>query len=130
MTTPLWCLLIVSVFPFVLAGIGGYLRTQQLGSLDTHHPRVQALELRDAAARAYAAQANAWEAVTIFGVAVVIAHLAGADAEKAALASIVYVVVRVLHAAAYIADFALVRTGVFTIGLGCCVRLFALAIVA
>lgn len=56
MTTPLWCLLAVAVFPYVLAGLGGYLRVQQLGSLDANHPRVQALELRDVAARAYAAQ--------------------------------------------------------------------------
>ncbi len=130
MTTPLWCLMIVAVLPFVLAGVGGYLRVQQLGSLDAHHPRVQALELRGAAARAYAAQENAWEALTVFGVAVIIAHLAGANPGQAATASIIFVVARVLHAVLYISDLAPLRTLVFVVGLGCCVWLFRLAAVA
>ncbi len=130
MTTPLWCLMAVSVFPFVLAGLGGYLRVKQLGSLDANHPRVQAFELRGVAARAYAAQQNAWEAVTFFGVAVVIAHLAGADPAQSATASVIFVVARILHAVMYISDLAPLRTLVFVVGLGCCVWLFRLAAIA
>ena len=86
MTTPLWCLVIVAFIPLILAGVGGYLRLQQLGKVDNKHPRTQALELTGAAARTLAAQANAWEATALFTVSVVIAHLAGAD-EAAAPAS-------------------------------------------
>jgi uncharacterized MAPEG superfamily protein len=130
MTTPFWCLLIVAVIPFVLAGVGARFRIQQLGSLDARHPRVQALELRGAAARAYASQQNAWEALALFGTAVMIAHLAGANPGQSAIASSIFVVARLLHGPMYIADQAALRSGVFVVGLGCCVWLFALAITA
>ncbi len=130
MTTPFWCLLAVAVFPYVLAGLGGYLRIQQLGSLDANHPRVQALELRGVAARAYAAQQNAWEALGLFGTAVFLAHFTNADPGQAATASVIYVVTRVLHAALYIGDKAPLRTLVFVVGLGCVVWLFVLSAMA
>ena len=130
MTTPFWCLLIVAVAPYLLAGIGGYFRNQQLGSIDNHHPRVQAHELRGIAARAYAAQQNAWEAVALFGTAVVITHLTGANPQQAAIASMVYVAARILHAILYISDQASLRTAVFLVSLGCVVWLFVLAVVA
>jgi uncharacterized MAPEG superfamily protein len=128
LTTPFWCLLFVSVIPFVLAGIGAGLRIKQLGTLDAHHPRVQALELRGPAARAYASQQNAWEALAVFGTAVVIAHLAGANPSQSAAASMIFVVARILHAVLYITDQAPLRTIAFVAGLGCCVWLFVLAI--
>jgi uncharacterized MAPEG superfamily protein len=126
-TTPFWCLAAAAIAPYILAGIGGYLRVQQLGSLDPHHPRVQALELRDSAARALAAQENAWEALTIFGVAVIVAHLAGADPGWSATASLLFVAARVVHAAAYLGNVAPLRSLAFLVGLLCCVWLFALA---
>jgi uncharacterized MAPEG superfamily protein len=122
--------LIVAVLPYVLAGAGAYFRVKQLGTPDFEHPRVQALELRGIAARAYGAQQNAWEALPFFGTAVVIAHLAGADAGSSATASMVFVGARVLHGVMYIAGQAPLRTGVFVVGLGCVVRLFWLAIAA
>jgi len=126
-TTPFWCLLITAIFPFVLAGVGGYLRVKQLGSLDVKHPRVQALELRDAAARAYAAQQNAWEALSVFGVAVIVAHIAGANPGTSATVASVFVLARVLHAVFYIANLAPLRTLSFVVGLVCSFTLFGLA---
>lgn len=130
MTTPFWCLLFASLMPYVLAGAGGYLRVKQLGSLDANHPRVQAYELRGIAARAQAAQQNAWEALAVFGAAVVVAHLAGADPGWSATAALVFVVARILHAVFYIADQAPLRTLVFLVGWACSLTLFGLAISA
>lgn len=130
MTTPLWCLLIVAVLPYLSAGMGVYFRLQQLGSIDANHPRVQALELRDVAARAYAAQGNAWEAVGFFTIVIVINHLAGGDAESSAAAAVIYVVARVLHAGFYVADMAPMRTLAFVVSIGACVRLLQLGISA
>ena len=127
MTTPLWCLIIVTVMPLLIAGIGAYLRVQQLGELDTRHPRIQALELRGAAARALAAQQNAWEALAMFTVAVGVAHLAGAAPGTSTMASIAFVVARVVHAVAYISDFAPLRSIAFAAGFGCCIWLVVLA---
>ena len=130
MTTPFWCLLIAAFLPFALAGIGARLRIRQLGSLDVRHPRVQALELRDAAARAYAAQQNAWEALALFTIAVFMTHLTGQTGGSAPAASVTFVVVRVIHAACYILDQPTLRTLSFVVGLGCCVWLYGLAITA
>lgn len=128
MTIPLWCLLVVASIPYILAGLGGYLRVRQLGSIDQHYPRIQATELRGVAARAYAAQQNAWEAVALFSTAVIVAHLTGADAGWSAVVAVAFAVTRVLHATFYIADLPPLRTGVFVLGLLCCVSLFGLAI--
>ena len=49
-----------------LAGVGGYFRQANLGAVDNENPRTQAALLEGAGARAYAAQANAWEAVALF----------------------------------------------------------------
>lgn len=127
MTTPLWCLVLAAIAPIVLAGIGARLRIKQLGKLDNNHPRVQALELRGPAARAYAAQQNAWEALAIFSAAVFSAHLAGAAPGASAAAAIVFVGARVLHPFFYIRDLPGPRTVTFLTGLVCSLTLFGLA---
>jgi len=130
MTTPFWCLLIVALIPYVLAGAGGYLRFKQLGALDNKEPRTQALQVTGAAARAVAAQANAWEAVAVFSAAVFVAHFAGADPGLSATAAVLFVVARVIHGILYIADLDKLRSLVFLGGFGCALWLFGLAIAA
>lgn len=125
MTTPLWCVFVASLIPYVLAGIGGYLRVQQLGKLDANHPRIQALQLEGVAARALGAQANSWEALAVFTAAVLTAHLAGADpAGASATLAITFLIARVAYGAMYLADIPVARTGMFLIGWGCCLGLF------
>jgi uncharacterized MAPEG superfamily protein len=121
MTTPFVVLFILVLLPYVLAGLGGYLRIQQLGSADNSHPRVQALELRGAAARAWAAQQNAWEALAVFGTVAIVGHLVKADPAGMATASLLYLATRIAHPILYIANLATLRTLVFVIGLGCIV---------
>lgn len=128
MTIPFWCLLVTILIPYVLAGAGGYFRVRQLGTLDNKHPRTQAVELTGAGARAYAAQANAWEAVPVFAAAVFVSHLAGANPSTAALLSEIFVVARVLHAVVYLANLDVLRSLVFLVGFGCCVGLFLISV--
>jgi uncharacterized MAPEG superfamily protein len=132
MTTPFWCLLVAVLIPYVLAGVGGYLKTQQFGSLDNEHPRDQAaqLEAGSAGRRAVAAQQNAWEALAVFTAAVVVAHLAGASEGSAATAAIVFVVARIAHASCYVAGLATARSLSFLVATVSCLWLFGLAITA
>lgn len=127
MTTPLWCLAMVAALPYVLALAGGYLTYVQLGSIDNKNPRQQKARLEGAAARAVAAQANAWEALPLFTVGVVVAHLAGANPAKAAWWAKLFVVTRVLHPILYIADLDKLRSLVFVVGLACVVALIAIS---
>ena len=127
MTTPFWCLLIIIVLPYVLAGMGGYFRVQQFGTLDNQQPRTQAASLEGIGARVYAAQQNAWEALPVFATSVFVAHLAGADAQKSAIAAMLFVIARILHAGFYLANLDKLRTLIFLVGLGSCIWLFILA---
>jgi uncharacterized MAPEG superfamily protein len=131
MTTPFWCLLGTVLIPYALAGFGAFQRKAQLGVIDNKNWRSSQLpKLEGLASRAYSAQANAWEAVALFTAAVMVAHLAGADADKAALAATVFLVARLAHAFLYLADLDKLRTLSFMVGWLCCLWLFFLAIQA
>ena len=127
MTTPFWCLLVVVFIPYVLAGVGGYFRGKEFGDADNKDPRAQAAKLEGTGRRAYAAQANAWEATAVFTAAVVTAHLAGVSPESAAAWTIAFVAARVLHAIFYIMDQDKLRSGSFMVGLVCVIALFVKA---
>ncbi len=123
-TTPFWCLFIGCVIPFVLAPVAAVYKSKQFGSIDARNPRVQTAALEGAGARAAAAQSNAWEALAVFGAAVLVNHVGNGDPETSATLAMIWVAARVVHAAAYIADLAPVRSGVFLVGLGCAFALF------
>jgi len=125
MTTPFLCLLIVMLIPFLLAGVGGFFRAK-LGTFDNRNPRAQAAQLTGTGARAYAAQQNAWEALALFTPAVLAAHVLSADPKMAANLAIAFVVLRVAHAAFYLANLATLRSLSFMGAMVCTVWLFVL----
>lgn len=130
MTTPLWCLVIVALLPFLLSFSGGYFRMRQFGGIDNKHPRIQAAKLEGVGARVYAAQANAWEALALFTAAMVVLHLANPEAARGSTAanlSLGFLLTRVAHPIAYVANQDLVRSLVFVVGLGCVFGIFWIA---
>lgn len=127
MTTPFWCLVVIAGMPIGLAFVGDYFRHADLGSMDNRDPRGQAARLQGAGARAYAAQANAWEALPVFAVAVFLAHLTGGDASQSAIASVLFVITRVAHAVFYIGGWSTLRSLSFVAAFGCCVWLVVIA---
>ncbi len=127
MTTPFWCLFAAALLPYLLAPVSGYYRVKQFGTVDNKNPRKQQAESTGVGARAVAAQQNAWEALPVFAAAVIVNHLANADAGTAAMLSMVFVAMRVLHAIFYIADIDKARTGVFLVSAVCWIGLFVSA---
>lgn len=130
MTTPLWCLVLVAFLPYLLAFTGSYFKMQQFGKLDNKNPRQQAAQLEGIGARAAAAQANAWEALAVFTVAVVVLHLANPEAARSATAanlSLVFLAMRVAHPLFYLANIDIARSLTFMVDMGCAVWLIALA---
>lgn len=127
MTVPFWCLLIAAVLPYVLNGVAGYFRVRQLGSLDNKHPRLQEAQLEGIGARAVAAETNAFEILPVFAAAVLVSHVAGADATRAAQLSEAFIVTRILHPILYLANLDALRSIVFLAGLGCCIALFVIS---
>lgn len=130
MTTPFWCLAIVIFFPYLLSTTAGYFKIKKFGRYDNKNPRIQAAQLEGVGARVCAAQQNTWEALIVFAPAVFIAHLAGAHAEQSALAAMGFVVARAAYMLAYLADWALFRTLVFSVGFACCLWLLYLAAIS
>jgi uncharacterized MAPEG superfamily protein len=127
MTTPFWCLVIAVLIPYVLAFTAAYFKGKQFGKVDNNQPRVQGAALTGTGARVWAAQQNAWEALTVFTAAVLVAHFAGADAGRSATAAIVFIVARIAHAICYATDLAPLRSLSFMVGFGSCLWLFWLA---
>lgn len=129
MTTPLFCLVVGTFMPYLWAFIGAYLRSQQLGQLDNKNPRGQAAETTGAAARAYAAQQNAWEALPVFIVAVFISYLGNFDGIIAALGSVAWVLARLLHGYFYLTDQDRLRSLSFVVGIGCVIIMMTTAFI-
>jgi uncharacterized MAPEG superfamily protein len=127
MTIPLWSLFAAVNLPYVWATISMQLRKKQLGSLDNNNPREQQKQMTGAAARAHAAQMNAWEALAVFTPAVLVAHVANPGSGVAPILAIAWVVLRIAHGVMYLADLATPRSAMFMMGMLCNVGLFLTA---
>lgn len=124
----LYVLFAVSFLPIFLAWAGVYFRIKQFGTFDNHHPRQQQAALTGIGARVQAAQANAWESLIIFTLACFIAYASGLDLNTLDSVAWLYLVARVLHPILYIANLAWLRSGVFTVGMFCCLYIVIQAI--
>lgn len=130
MTTPLWCLVLVMFLPYLLAFTGSYFKMRQFGKIDNKNPRQQVAQLEGVGARAAAAQANAWEALAMFTVAVVVLQLANPEAARGSTAAnlaMAFLAMRIAHAIFYLANIDIARSLAFMIQVVCAVWLIALA---
>jgi uncharacterized MAPEG superfamily protein len=130
MTTPLWCLVFVAFLPYLLAFTGSYFKMRQFGTVDNKNPRQQTAQLEGIGARAAAAQANAWEALAVFTVAVAVLHLANPEAARggtAANLALAFLAMRIVHPIFYLANIDVARSLAFLIQMVCAIWLIALA---
>jgi uncharacterized MAPEG superfamily protein len=127
MTIPFWCVFVAGLLPYVWVGIAARERGRQFGAVDNKLPRLQEVQLTGLGARAMGAHNNAFEALPFFAAAVIIAHLAGADAGWSADFAILFVVARIVHGVLYLADLDLLRSLTFGVAQICSIALFVLA---
>lgn len=120
----LWCLLAAIVLPYVWATVSVTYRKQEFGSADNKHPREQAAKATGKGARAYAAQANAWEALAVFAPCILFAHIQSPSSGIAPILAFAWVGARVLHGVAYVANLAPLRSTLFLLAQLCSVGLF------
>ncbi len=131
MTIPLWCLLGGVILPYIWAGVSVPFRNKQLGTVDLAQPRVQAASLTEGGAGAWGAQMNQWEAITVFMAANLAAFVQGVDpAGHWALASVIWLVARVLHGVFYVVGNPVLRVTSFVAGLAMSVWIFVMAATA
>ncbi len=119
-TIAYWCVLIAALMPIACAGLakGGAMgKRRSEGGYDNHDPRAWLAKQTDWRARANAAQANCFEALPFFIGAVVIAHQLGAVQVRLDILAFVFITLRVIYVAMYIAGLPSVRSGVWTLAL-------------
>ncbi len=123
MTIAYWCILVAAILPYLTifvakAGAKGF---------DNRRPREWYESFEGYRQRALWAQQNSFEMFPLFAAAVIIAHLAGATQAWVDGLAIAFVASRIAYLVCYIADLALLRSLVWTLGFGCCVALFIIA---
>lgn len=127
MTIAYWCVLIAIVLPYIStvwakASAGGF------NPQHNRDPRAFLATVQGVAKRANNAQQNGFEIAPAFAAAVIIAHLVGV-VEQGVLdqLALAFVLSRVLYTLCYIADWSLLRSLVWFVGLGLIISLFVLS---
>jgi uncharacterized MAPEG superfamily protein len=126
MTVALWCILIAIFLPYICTGVakasGGYRLS------DNHDPRDFLDSLEGLGRRAHAAQLNSFEVTPAFAAAVIVAHLAGnAELVTINVLSVLFITSRLLYIICYLADWAILRSLVWFVGMGLIVSLFVVS---
>ena len=127
MSALLLALLVVAMLPY-LAKIPVAKAMHQLGGYDNHHPRAQQAKLEGLGQRATAAHYNSFEALQLFLAALLSCVISGNyDGLMQGLAW-GFVLCRVGYIVLYLMDKALLRSIVWSLGVGCVVTMMVRAI--
>ena len=131
MTIAFWCIPIAYLLVYaakVPVGVAQY--QQGGGKYDNRHPRDQQAKLEGWGKRALGAHLNGFEGFMGFAAAVLVARVGGGNAHTADLLAVAYVVSRAMYVALYLANIHLLRSTVWSLGLGIIMWLFALPALA
>jgi uncharacterized MAPEG superfamily protein len=119
-TVAFWCVLVAAMLPFVCAYIAkspGFGKSRKVGGFDNADPRAWLARQTDWQARANAAQANTFEALPFFIGAVIIAHMLVASQIVVDILAVLFVTLRIIYIAMYIAGLPTVRSTVWVLAL-------------
>jgi uncharacterized MAPEG superfamily protein len=119
-TVAYWCVLVAALLPYAcawLAKAGGFGKPRSQGGYDNHDPRAWLSRLTDWRARANAAQANSFEALPFFIGAVVIAHQLAAPRAMVDILAVLFVTLRIVYIAMYVAGLPSVRSAIWALAL-------------
>lgn len=119
-TVAYWCVLIAALLPFVCAALAkwqGVGKPRREGGFDNHDPRAWLARQSDWQRRANSAQANSFEALPFFIGAVIIAHQLGAPQARLDILALLFVTLRVIYIAMYIAGLPSIRSGIWGLAL-------------
>lgn len=127
MTVALWCILIAICLPYICTGIAKVSGGFRLK--DNHDPRDFLESLNGLGRRAHAAQLNSFEVTPAFAAAVIVAHLAGnAELVTINVLSVLFITSRLLYIICYLADWAILRSLVWFVGMGLIVSFFVVSV--
>jgi uncharacterized MAPEG superfamily protein len=120
MKTAYFCLFLACLLPIIATSIA------KAGdrTYNNRRPRDWLAKQDGYRGRANAAQGNSWEALAIFGVAVLSAMQRGVPQGTVDALAIGFIVARIVYLALYLADLHWQRSLVWFVGLGCSLALF------
>jgi len=119
-TVAYWCVLAAALLPLACAWIAkapGFGKRRKDGGFDNHDPRAWLARQSDWQQRANAAQANSFEALPFFIGAVIIAHQLGAPQTRLDILAVLFVTLRVIYIAMYVAGLPSVRSAIWALAL-------------
>ncbi|MDJ0840981.1 MAG: MAPEG family protein [Acidobacteriota bacterium] len=126
MTIAYWCVLIAALLPVVFTGYAKM--TNRYGPGANHDPRAFQEKLKGRGRRAHNAHLNSFEAFPIFAAAVIIAHQVGTASQSTIdYLAIGFIAARLVYGFLYIADYASLRSLVWTAGHACAVAMFVVS---
>src|SRR5262245_39945328 len=112
MTIPLASILVAYGLIWPPKLLSSWEQSKLEGGYDNKDPRVQRQKLSERGRRAQAAHENSMETFAPFAAAVLVAHLANADATLSSAAAITFCVARALYPWPYVSGMDLVRSGI------------------
>ena len=117
MTAAFWCVLIAIFLPYLCTGVAKF-SGGKFGPRQNHDPRAFLDTLEGVAKRAHSAQLNSFEVTPAFAAAVIIAHLAGtAELVTINVLAVLFITSRLLYIICYLADWAILRSLVWAVGM-------------
>ena len=117
MTVAFWCVLIAIFLPYLCTGVAKFSQGT-FGPRQNHDPRAFLDGLQGFAKRAHSAQLNGFEVTPAFAAAVIIAHIAGtAELVTINVLAVLFVTSRLLYIVCYLADWAILRSLVWAVGM-------------
>jgi len=117
-TLAYWCVLAAVLLPLVCAWLAksqGFGKPRREGGYDNHEPRAWLARQEGWQARANAAQANSFEALPFFIGAVIIAHQLGAHRAILDILALLFITLRVIYIAMYVADMPRARSAIWAL---------------
>ncbi len=119
-TVAYWCVLVAALLPFACAWMAkskGFGKPRREGGYDNHDPRAWLARQSDWYARANSAQANSFEALPLFIGAVIIAHQLAAPQTLVDILAVLFITLRVIYIAMYVAGLPTVRSAIWALAL-------------
>lgn len=125
-TIAFWCILVALLAPYLLSVAA---RSEASRADYVDDPRAYSERLTGWRRRAHLAHLNAFEAVPAITASVVVAELAHAPRLPIDALALAFVAFRVLHAACYMADWPMLRSHAWRLGILCVIGQFVVAAV-
>src|SRR6185369_119196 len=119
-TVAYWCVIVAALLPLGCAWLAkspGLGKPRRHGGFDNHNPRAWLAKQTDWQARANAAQSNTFEALPFFIGAVIIAHQLGAAQTALDILAVLFITLRIIYVAMYVADLPTMRSAIWSLAL-------------